>query len=484
MPVWSLLIIAFLPVLGGFIIGQLKVKDGIRKLLSYIVVVITSVLTWLAIFNVNEGNFLILEIVSKYTIELKFDNLGKIFAGMVSILWPLALMYSYGYMKHDNRRSAYNTFYVMTFGIVLGLAFSANLLTMFCFYEMLTFITLPLIVHPGTSEARRAGRFYLYFSLSGSSLSLVGMIMITSFLGTNSFDLAFASMESANFIYYIGYILCFFGFGVKSAIFPVHFWLPMAGAAPTPTTALLHAVAVVKAGLFALLRVTYYNHGAYYVSGTWIQWLVLIVACITIVYGSAKALKEQHLKRRFAYSTISNLSYIVLALSFMSELGFTAALIHLVMHSVTKICLFFVCGEVIENSEAKYVYQLDGFAKKMPLTFIAYTLAACSITGVPLFAGFISKYYILDAGLQVGNVFGFIGVVCLIISAILTAVYSLSITFRAFVNSPNKMHEEVYNKANEKSLEMLVPIIIFSIVCVVLGVGASWFVELLTNLFI
>lgn len=483
MPIWSLLIIAFLPILGGFLIGQLKVKDSIRKLASYIVVLATSILTWLAILNVEDGSFLILEIVTKYTIELKLDSLGKIFAGMVSILWPLALMYSYGYMKHDARRSAYNSFYVMTFGVVLGLAFSANLLTMFCFYEMLTFITLPLIVHTGTSEARRAGRFYLYFSLSGSSLSLVGMIMITSFLGSNGFDLAFASMESANFIYYIGYILCFFGFGVKSAIFPVHFWLPMAGAAPTPTTALLHAVAVVKAGLFALLRVTFYNKGAYYVGGTWIQWLVLIIACITIVYGSAKALKEQHLKRRFAYSTISNLSYIVLALAFMNEVGLIAALIHLVMHSVTKICLFFVCGEIIENSEAKYVYQLDGFARKMPLTFIAYTLAACSITGIPLFAGFISKYYIIDAGLQMGNAYGLIGVICLIVSAIMTAIYSLSISFRGFVNTPSKVNFEVYERANEKSLEMLIPIIVFAIICVVLGISASWFVDLLTSLF-
>lgn len=483
MPIWFLMIIAFLPIFGGLIIGQLKISDLIRKISSYVVVLLTSILTWIAIFMIKDDSFLILEIVTKYTVELKFDNLGKIFAGMVSILWPLALMYSYGYMKHDLKRNTYNSFYVMTFGVVLGLSFSKNLLTMFCFYEMLTFITLPLIVHTGTSEARRAGRYYLYFSLSGSSLSLVGMIMITSFLGTNTFDLSFASAESANFIYYIGYILCFFGFGVKSAIFPLHFWLPMAGAAPTPTTALLHAVAVVKAGLFALLRVTFYNKGAYYVNGTWIQWLVLIIACITIIYGSLKALKEQHLKRRFAYSTISNLSYIVLAMSFMSELGLISALIHLVVHSVTKICLFFVCGEIIENSEAKYVYQLDGFARKMPITFIAYTLASLSITGIPLFAGFVSKYYIVNLGLQLGNIYGFIGVISLILSAIMTAIYSLTISFRGFVNSPSKLNEKVYNKANEKSLEMLIPIVIFAIICVVLGFNSSWFVELLKSLF-
>ena len=182
-------------------------------------------------------------------------------------------------------------------------------------------------------------------------------------------------------------------------------------------------------------------------------------------------------------STISNLSYIVLALSFMNYIGLIAALIHLVMHSVTKICLFFVCGEVIENSEAKYVYQLDGFAKKMPITFIAYTLAACSITGVPLFAGFVSKYYIISAGLELGNVFSLIGVICLILSAIMTAVYSLQISFKAFVNKPNQLGEEVYKHANEKSKEMLIPICVFAIVCVILGVSSTWFVDLLMNLF-
>lgn len=480
---WILLLIAFFPIVGGALIGLIKKHYKLTKALSYFVVIATSIMVWVAIFLVKDERFLILEIVKNYEICLKLDNLGKVFAGMVSILWPLALMYSYGYMKHDARKSTYNMFYVMTFGVVLGLAFSANLLTLFCFYEMLTFITLPLIVHPATSEARKAGRFYLYFSLSGSSLSLFGMILLTSYLGTNNFALSFGSTASAEPLFYVGYTLCFFGFGVKSAIFPLHFWLPMAGAAPTPTTALLHAVAVVKAGIFALLRITYYNSGAFYVYGTAIQYVVMIIACITIIYGSAKALKEQHLKRRFAYSTISNLSYIVLALSFMNYIGLIAALIHLVMHSVTKICLFFVCGEVIESSEAKYVYQLDGFAKKMPITFIAYTLAACSITGVPLFAGFISKYYIISAGLSLSNVFSYIGIICLILSAIMTAVYSLQIVFKAFVNKPNALGEEAYKHANEKSKEMLIPICVFAVICVVFGVSSTWFVDLLMKLF-
>ena len=329
---WVLIIIFIIPLLSGLLMSIFKPKDRLMKIISYTSVILTSILVWFSIFLIQDEGFVILKIVEKYQISLRFDNAGKIFAGMVSLLWPLALMYSYGYMKHDERRGIYNNFYVMTYGVVLGLCFSENLLTMFIFYEMLTFITLPLIIHPMTSEAKRAGRIYLYYSLSGSSLSLVGMIMMTTSLGTNSFNLAFEMSQSASTLYQIGFVFCFLGFGVKSAIFPLHYWLPTAGVAPTPTTALLHAVAVVKAGVFALIRITYYLGGASLLQGTWIQYFMMMVASFTILFGSIKALKEQHLKRRFAYSTISNLSYIVLAISFMSRLGLVSAFLHLVIH--------------------------------------------------------------------------------------------------------------------------------------------------------
>lgn len=480
---WFLLIVSFLPIIGGMIVGFIKCPFKVKKIVSYIIVIATSILTWVSLFIVNKDPFVLFTIVKNYNITLKLDSLGKVFAGMVSILWPLALLYSYGYMKHDERKSSYNSFYVMTYGVVLGLAFSGNLLTMFVFYEMLTFITLPLIIHPMTPEAKKAGRFYLYFSLSGSSLSLVGMIMITSKLNTNDFIFNLTTLGTTDIFYTIGYLLCFFGFGVKSAIFPLHYWLPMAGAAPTPTTALLHAVAVVKAGVFALIRITYYNQGLCYVKGTWAQYIVIGIACFTIIYGSCKALKEQHLKRRFAYSTISNLSYIILAMGFMTKFGLIASLVHLVIHSITKICLFFCCGEIIENSEANYVYQLDGFMKKMPITMICFLLAACSITGIPLFAGFVSKFYIIKEGLMLNNAIGYIGVACLVISALLTGMYSLSIPFKAMVNKPNELGIECHEKAHEKNLEMLVPIVIFSLSCVVFGLCSGWFIDLLMSMF-
>lgn len=216
-----LLVAVLLPLIGGFLLGVLPLSERGSKIVSYAVVLLTSVLTWIFIFTVRDQTFTLLEILPHYRISLRFDALGKIFAGMVSLLWPFALMYAFGYMKHDERRRNYHSFYIMTYGVVLGLAFSENLLTMFVFYEVLTFITLPLIVHPNTSEARRAGRYYLYFSLSGSSLSLVGMIMLTQYLGTNSFHLALEAASAVNDSFYqIGFLLCFFGFGVKSALFP------------------------------------------------------------------------------------------------------------------------------------------------------------------------------------------------------------------------------------------------------------------------
>lgn len=478
-----LLVAVLLPLIGGFLLGVLPLSERGSKIASYAVVLLTSVLTWIFIFTVRDQTFTLLEILPHYRISLRFDALGKIFAGMVSLLWPFALMYAFGYMKHDERRRNYHSFYIMTYGVVLGLAFSENLLTMFVFYEVLTFITLPLIVHPNTSEARRAGRYYLYFSLSGSSLSLVGMIMLTQYLGTNSFHLALEAASTVNDSFYqIGFLLCFFGFGVKSALFPLHFWLPMASAAPTPTTALLHAVAIVKAGVFALIRITYYNGGVA-LSGTWVQKVMIVFACVTIVYGSAMALKEQHLKRRFAYSTVSNLSYIILALSFMNQAGLVAAILHMIMHSITKICLFFCCGAIIENSGATYVYQLNGFFKKMPFTIVSFLLAACSITGIPLFAGFVSKYYILSASILTNTAFSYLGMGCILFSAVLTAIYSLSVPFRAIVCSGKESDAALLSRANEKNREMLVPIVVFAILTVVFGLGSGWLVDLLMNLF-
>lgn len=479
----SLLFIPIIiPLLLFGILKLTKIKsERLWKGLSLGGVILTSIIVWVFLFILKEDTFTIIKFSSRISLGLKLDGLGKIFSGMVSILWPFALIYSFVYMKHNDRKYLYNEYYVATFAIVLGISFSSNLLTMYIFYEALTFITLPLIIHPQTKEARRAGNFYLYFSLSGSSLALAGLILLTVKTGSNEFIMG-GLMDNKDNLLSIAYLFTFLGFGVKSAIFPFSYWLPMAGAAPTPTTALLHAVAVVKSGAFAIIRCTYYNFSYSILNNTWVQTVCLIICIVTIIYGSSKALKEQHLKRRFAYSTVSNLSYILFGTLLCTKLGLEAALIHFLFHSVTKISIFFTCGSIIETTNATYVYELNGLGKKMPKQFIIYTLAGLSLIGVPVFACFISKYYLIKAAFDVGSVFAYVGIGALIFSAILTIAYVFEIVVRAFVKEPLEKCRIIYDNAKEPETGFLFTSGIFAVCAFLLGVFSYGLVELISNL--
>ncbi|MGN1295192.1 MAG: complex I subunit 5 family protein [Bacilli bacterium] len=406
-------------------------------------------------FTLKDANLVIIKFSSLINFGLKLDGLGMIFASMVSILWPIALIYLFEYMKHDENRYLYTIYYVATYGVVLGISFSSNLFSLYIFYELLTFITLPLIIHYQTKEAKRAGRYYLYFSLSGSSLALAGLVLLVIKTGTCDFTMG-GSVTSSSVLMQLAYLFTFFGFGVKSATFPLCYWLPMAGAAPTPTTALLHAVAVVKAGAFAIIRVTYYNFSYSLLQGSWAQHVALCFISFTIIYGSIKAVKEQHLKRRFAYSTIANLSYILFGALLCSLEGLRAALLHFLIHSITKIAIFFVIGAINETAGTTYVYETNGLGKKMPLAFVIFTLSGLSLIGIPPFGGFISKFYLIKAGFALESVWGYLGIGALIISALLSIIYVFSITSRAFVRSPLDIGKNIEEKAHEISLPFLI----------------------------
>ena len=414
--------------------------------------------------------------------------MGKIFSGMVSVLWPLATLYAFSYMEHAKKKPIYFMFYTFTYAIVLGISFSANMETLYLFYECLTLATLPLIIQPMTKQSKKAGRIYMYLSLAGSALAFFGMMFLLKY--TTGTDISTDFVRGGNLVLLEGptsslrfaYFIAFMGFGVKSAIFPLHMWLPLAGAAPTPTTALLHAVAVVKSGVFALMRLTYYAFPLELVSDTWVQTVTMCLAIFTIVYGSSKALKETHFKRRLAYSTISNLSYIVFGITLMSEFGLQAAVLHLLFHSICKITLFFSCGIVMHKAEVNYIYELDGLGKKMPITFICFFVSALSLTGIPLFAGFISKYYLATAAINANSTLAILGIVALIISALLTAIYSLSVPFRAFIYEPKEINKEAYEIAKDGDIKFSLPIVVFSILCVVFGLFSSGLVELIKSL--
>lgn len=436
-------------------------------------VILNSILVWYLLLHHSDSTFLLAHFTGDLSISFKVDGMGMVFAGLVSALWPFATLYAFEYMTKEEHEKVFFLFYTVTYGITLGIALAANLLTMYFFYELLTLVTVPLVMHTLTREAILASRKYLYYSLGGAAFAFIGMIMIIVYGTTNEFVLGGildpAKIGSRTNVLLFVYVMAFMGFGVKAALCPFNSWLPQAGVAPTPVTALLHAVAVVKAGAFAILRLTYYCFGTDFLRGTWAQTVVLLLTMFTIVYGCSRAIKETHLKRRLAYSTISNLSYILFGAALMTPLGMVGALSHLVFHAVIKISSFFCAGAVIHQTERNYVHELDGMGYRMPCVFGIFTVSALSLMGVPGLAGFISKWNLASAAVESGNVVAYFGIACLLLSALLTAIYMLTIVARAFF--PVKGFDySTLQGIKDPNWKMLLPLFVFTFFAIAFGI--------------
>ncbi|MDE7428325.1 MAG: proton-conducting membrane transporter, partial [Lachnospiraceae bacterium] len=429
--------VILIPFITGILVPLLPFRKRWQKeVFLETAVVVNSILVWYLLLHHSDSTFLLAHFTGNLNISFRVDGMSMVFAGLVSALWPFATLYAFEYMTKEEHENVFFLFYTLTYGVTLGIAFAANLLTMYFFYELLTLVTVPLVMHTLTREAVLASRKYLYYSLGGAAFAFIGLIMVivfgstTDFILGGVFDLTKIE-ENTNVLLFI-YVMAFMGFGVKAAVCPFNSWLPQAGVAPTPVTALLHAVAVVKSGAFAILRLTYYSFGTDFLKGTWAQDVVMAIVMFTIVYGCSRALKETHLKRRLAYSTISNLSYILFGAVIMTPLGLAAALSHLVFHAIMKICSFFCAGAIMHQTDRHYVHELDGLGYKMPCTFGIFTLSSLALMGVPGLAGFVSKWNLASAAAESGNPLAYGGVACLLVSALLTAIYMLSIVVRAF----------------------------------------------------
>lgn len=481
-----LVIPILLPVLGGAAILLIQFQNRLaRAVYVQAVTMLNSLLVWALItgwpFGRPEGSQVLFKLIGSSDFVLRLDGLGSVFAGLIATLWPLATLYAFEYMKHEERENSFFTFYTMTYGVTLGIAFSGNLLTMYLFYELLTLVTVPLVMHTMTKEAVRASRKYLYYSLGGAAFAFIGFIFVSIYGTTTDFvygGVLHPAIDSykSNVMLAV-YVLSFCGFGVKAAIFPFHGWLPSASVAPTPVTALLHAVAVVKSGAFAILRITYFSFGANFLRKTWAQYTVMILVMLTIAYASTTAVRESHFKKRLAYSTISNLSYILLGAVIMTPFGLIAALSHMVFHAVMKICSFFCAGAVMYKTGRHYIYELDGVGRKMPVTFACFTVAALSLTGVPLFAGFISKWNIATAAAGSGIFLAYAAIGVLLYSALMTGIYMLTVVVRAFF--PDKGFDAAgLQGISDPSWLMLAPLVIFAAAIVVIGLHSAPLIHL------
>lgn len=458
----------------------------LERFVEAVTVADSLLIGWLIWQKAGSGQQMVLfRLFGDLKVLFRLDGMGSVFAGLVACLWPLAVLYSFEYMRHEKRRISFFAYYLMTYGVTVGIAFAGNLITLYLFYELLTLVTFPLVLHPMTKEAVRASRRYLYYSIGGAAFAFIGLVFVLSFSATGNTDfvpggvLNLAAAASRRNTLLLIYVLAFFGFGVKAALFPCHGWLPRATVAPTPVTALLHAVAVVKSGAFAILRLTYFSFGTEFLRGSWAQGVVMGAALITIVFGSTMAVREVHWKRRLAYSTISNLSYILFGASMMSPLGLAAALSHMVFHGVMKICSFFCAGAVMHQSGKEYIYELNGLGKRMPVTFGCLTVASLSLIGIPLFAGFISKMNLAEAAFACGEMgvggagwgwLPFVGVCVLLYSALMTAVYMLTVLVRAYVPVGS---EDGTKTVADPNWMMLLPLVLFAIAIVGFGLHSA-----------
>ncbi len=474
-----------LPILGGVLVMVLPFPtQKIMKIYLEILMILTTIIVWCLLLTRVSDGITVIHFMKGLTISFRIDGMGMIFSGLVSLLWPLAMLYAFEYMEHEEHQKVFFMFYSITYGVTLGIAFAQNILSMYFFYELLTLVTVPLIMHPLTKAAIDASRKYLYYSLGGAAFALIGIIFMIVYGDT--IDFVLGGMFGAEAwtlhgrVFRFIYFLAFMGFGVKAAIWPLSSWLPQAGVAPTPVTALLHAVAVVKAGVFAMIRLTYYSFGTEYLRGSWEQYAVMGFAMFTIIYGSAKAVRNDHLKKRLAYSTISNLSYIIFAITLMTPMGLVAALMHMICHAYMKIDGFFCAGAVMHKTGRTQVSQIDGFGRKMPIVFACYAISGLGLMGVPGLAGFISKWNIAQAAVESENPFAFIGIGCLLISALLTTIYMMSITLRAFLPGKDFDYNSI-SDVKDPSWRMCFPLIVFTVCVVLLGLFSAPLVRFFWN---
>ncbi len=469
-----ILLAVFFPVIIGLVI-LIKPEFSTRKALLDISgagLLVTGLLALLVIFG-GEMQITLIRLGGNLNIYFKVDSLGRIFASIVTIVWILSGFYSFEYMKHEKEEKRYFGFYMMVYGILLALDFAGNMITFYMFYEMMTLLSFPLVLHSKTREAIMGGVKYLFYSLCGAYMALLGIYFLSRYGTTLDFtaggvlDMTLAAGKEGMLL-----VISFFmilGFGVKAGMFPMHAWLPAAHpVAPAPASAVLSGL-IVKAGVLGIIRVVYYLFGAEFIRGTWVQTAWLALTLVTVFMGSMLAYREKVMKKRLAYSTVSQVSYILFGLALLQPQAMTGAILHVVFHSFIKSALFLCAGAIIYKTGKTNVDELTGIGKEMPVTIWCYTFASLALVGIPPASGFISKWYLALGSLESGiHIFAWLGPVVLLISALLTAGYLLPITIKGFLPGADYDYASLVKKEPVKI--MVVPCAILAALAILLGV--------------
>lgn len=468
-----ILLTILFPLLAGLallLIKPLK-NDKAGKVFVVLALFISTGLSYANAFCIK-GSVTLWQISDNVTLSLGVDNLSKLFVALMGFMFTCVGIYAIGYMEHEEYKNRFFGFYLMVFAVLNGIYMASNLLTMYLFYELMTLLSFPLVLHELTEEAVAAAKKYLYYSIAGAFLSLVSIFMIYQYSGSYNFvggGILDASKLAGNENLVRAFVLlAIIGFGCKAGLFPLHDWLPTAHpVAPAPASAVLSGV-ITKSGVVAIIRLVFYSVGADFIRGTWVQYTWIILTLVTVFLGSMMAYLEKGLKKRLAYSSVSQVSYVLFGLSTLHPVGFLGACLHVLFHSLIKDDLFMVAGAIIHQTGITVVDGLKGIGKRMPITIWSFTFASLALIGIPPFTGFVSKWFLCLGALQ-GNIgtYGYVGPVILLVSALLTAGYLLPITIDGFF--PGKDFEGDTTKCEPKAV-MLVPIVVLGLLTLLLGI--------------
>ena len=463
--------------LGSFSEHLRAVKQEPRKLpwLPPVVAVVLTVSVALVLSAAWTGrrSMTLFTLVDGLPVYFKVDEISRWFVTIVSVIWLAAGFYSFVYLKHEGEEKRYFGFYLLLYGVLVGLDFSGNLVTMYLFYELMTLVSMPLVLHNGSREAIMAALKYLFYSMCGAYGGLFGIYVLYRYCDSLTFtaggSLNMTSVSGHEGFVLVGIFVMILGFGVKAGMLPLHAWLPSAHpVAPSPASAVLSGV-IVKSGVLALIRGVFYVVGADFIRGTWVQYTWMILALLTVFMGSMLAFREQGFKKRLAYSTVSQVSYILFGLSLLTPMAYVGALLHTAIHAVVKCGLFLVAGVFLYCFEYTKVDELKGLGKRMPAVMWCYTLFSLALIGIPPTGGFISKWYLAEGALKSDTgVISWLGPIVLLLSALLTAGYLLPIVMKGFF--PGEEEDEKHSGKVRISLFMLIPLIVLAALAVLLGV--------------
>ncbi|MDI9520723.1 MAG: proton-conducting transporter membrane subunit [Bacillota bacterium] len=485
-----LLVAILLPAVGSLMLVFLPWLNQSRKDRNIFVAAIMLLECLVVLFVAFDAQrtIVLFEMTKQLPIALRSDGTSRVFSAVMVLMWTISGFYSFEYMKHEQNEKTYYAFYLMTLAALMALSLSGTMVTMYLFFEFMTLISVPLVLHSRTKEAVAAGIKYLIYSVAGATMGLLGIFMLTPNISSPYFveggSLLVDNLNISTTGMQVIVLITIIGFATKAGMFPMHGWLPTAHpVAPAPASAVLSGV-ITKAGVLAIFRMIFYVIGPDFIRGNWVQWTLLGCAAITVFMGSILALREKVLKKRLAYSSVSQVSYVLSGLFILDTMALNGALLQIVFHALTKDALFLCAGTIIYKTGVTRVDEMQSIGKSMPWTMWMFTICAISLVGIPPLGGFIAKWYIAEGALISGTeVYSWLIPIVLLVSAMLTAGYLLPPAVSAFFGGMGQ--SEPVNQFKEKldpAPIMTVPVLILTLAIAVLGIFPGQMIEAFTAL--